>query len=159
MPRPHTTMRQIRNVLRLHFAEKLSVRDTASSLAMARSTVADYLIRARVAGLSWPLLEEMDDDQLERRLFPDVAKVRSTYPQPDFETMKKELTRKGVTLQLLWFEYRELHPDGYGYSQFCQRYRDWRRRRDVVMRQDHKAERRCSSTSRVSRSPSTTRRP
>ena len=139
MPRPHTTMRQIRNVLRLHFSEKLSVRDTASSLAMARSTVADYLIRARVAGLSWPLLEEMDDDALERRLFPDVATVRSAYPQPDFEVMKKELTRKGVTLQLLWFEYRELHPDGYGYSQFCQRYRDWRRRRDVVMRQDHKA--------------------
>jgi transposase len=138
MPRPHTTMRQIRNVLRLHFAEKLSVRDTASSLAMARSTVADYLIRARVAGLSWPLPEEMDDDALERRLFPDVAKVRSAYPQPDFEVMKKELTRKGVTLQLLWFEYRELHPDGYGYSQFCQRYRDWRRRRDVVLRQDHK---------------------
>jgi len=139
MPRPHTTMRQIRNVLRLHFAEKLSVRDTAMSLAMARSTVADYLIRSRVAGLSWPLLEEMDDDQLERRLFPEMAKVRSTYPQPDFEVMKKELTKKGVTLQLLWFEYRELHPDGYGYSQFCQRYRDWRRRRDVVMRQDHKA--------------------
>jgi transposase len=132
-------MRQIRNVLRLHFAEKLSVRDTATSLAMARSTVADYLIRSRVAGLSWPLLEEMDDDQLERRLFPEMAKVRSTYPQPDFEVMKKELTKKGVTLQLLWFEYRELHPDGYGYSQFCQRYRDWRRRRDVVMRQDHKA--------------------
>jgi transposase len=139
MPRPHTTMRQIRNVLRLHFAEKLSVRDTAMSLAMARSTVADYLIRSRVAELSWPLPEEMDDDQLERRLFPEMAKVRSTYPQPDFEVMKKELTKKGVTLQLLWFEYRELHPDGYGYSQFCQRYRDWRRRRDVVMRQDHKA--------------------
>ena len=139
MPRPHTTMRQIRNVLRLHFAEKLSVRDTALSLAMARSTVADYLIRSRVAGLSWPLPEEMDDDQLERRLFPEMAKVRSTYPQPDFEVMKKELAKKGVTLQLLWFEYREMHPDGYGYSQFCQRYRDWRRRRDVVMRQDHKA--------------------
>ncbi|HUY43797.1 MAG TPA: IS21 family transposase [Acidimicrobiales bacterium] len=139
MPRPHTTMRQIRNVLRLHFAEKLSVRDAASSLAMARSTVNDYLIRARVAGLSWPLPEEVDDDQLERRLFPEVAKVSSNYPQPDFETMKKELAKKGVTLQLLWFEYREIHPDGYGYSQFCQRYRDWRRKRDVVMRQDHKA--------------------
>ena len=139
MPRPHTTMRQIRNALRLHYCEKLSVRDTALSLAMARSTVNDYLIRARVAGLSWPLPEEMDDDQLERRLFPEVTKATSTYPQPDYETLKKELARKGVTLQLLWFEYRELHPDGYGYSQFCQRYRDWRRRRDVVMRQDHKA--------------------
>jgi len=132
-------MRQIRNVLRLHFAEKLSVRDTAASLAMARSTVADYLIRAKVAGLSWPLPEEMDDDELESRLFPAVTKTSSNYPQPDYEVMKKELARKGVTLQLLWFEYRELHPDGYGYSQFCQRYRDWRRRRDVVMRQDHKA--------------------
>jgi transposase len=151
-------MRQIRNVLRLHFGEKLSVRDTASSLAMARSTVADYLIRARVAGLSWPL-PEMDDDALERRLFPEVAKIRSAYPQPDFEVMKKELTRKGVTLQLLWFEYRELHPDGYGYSQFCQRYRDWRRRRDVVMRKTTRPQRRCSSTSPVSRSRSTMRRP
>ena len=75
----------------------------------------------------------MDDDQLEHLLFPEVAKVRSTYPQPDYEAIKKELTTKGVTLQLLWFEYRELHPDGYGYSQFCQRYRDWRRRRDVKM--------------------------
>jgi transposase len=139
MPRPHTTMRQIRNVLRLHFAEKLSVRDTALSLAMARSTVADYLNRARVAGLSWPLPEAMDDDQLERRLFAAVAKTSSNYPQPDYEVTKKELAGKGVTLQLLWFEYRELHPDGYGYSQFCQRYRDWRRKRDVVMRMDHKA--------------------
>ena len=101
MLRPHTTMRQIRNVLQLRFAEKLSVRDTAASLAMARSTVADYLYRARVAGLSWPLPEEMDDDELERRLFPNVTKPTSSYSQPDFATMKKELTRKGVTLQLL----------------------------------------------------------
>jgi len=139
MPRPHTTMRQIRNVLRLRFAEKLSVRDTAASLAMARSTVADYLNRARVAGLAWPLPEEMDDDELERRLFPDVTKPTSHYPQPDYEVMKKELAQKGVTLQLLWFEYREEHPDGYGYSQFCERYRIWRRHQSVVMRQDHKA--------------------
>lgn len=132
-------MRQIRNVLRLRSAEKLSVRDIASSLAMARSTVSDYLGRATVAGLSWPLPEGMNDDELERRLFPDVAKPQSSYPQPDFAMMKKELTKKGVTLQLLWFEYRDLHPDGYGYSQFCQRYRDWRRHRDVVMRLDHKA--------------------
>ena len=139
MPRPHTTMRQIRNVLRLRFAEKLSVRDAAASLAMARSTVADYLNRARVAGLSWPLPEEMDDDELERRLFPDVAKPTLHYPQPDYEVMKKELAHKGVTLQLLWFEYREENPGGYGYSQFCERYRIWRRHQSVVMRQDHKA--------------------
>ena len=132
-------MRQIRNVLRLRFAEKLSVRDTAASLSMARSTVNDYLNRARVAGLSWPLPEEMDDDQLERRLFPDVAGPTLRHPQPDYEVLKKELAKKGVTLQLLWFEYREEHPDGYGYSQFCERYRIWRRHQSVTMRQDHKA--------------------
>ena len=132
-------MRQIRNVLRLRFAEKLSVRDTAASLSMARSTVNDYLNRARVAGLSWPLPEEMDDDQLERRLFPDVAGPTLRHPQPDYEVLKKELAKKGVTLQLLWFEYREEHPGGYGYSQFCERYRIWRRHQSVTMRQDHKA--------------------
>jgi transposase len=70
--------------------------------------------------------------------------------------MKKELRHKGVTLQLLWFEYRELHPDGYGYSQFCQLYRDWRRRLDVVMRQDHKAGEKLFVDFPGSPSPSTT---
>ena len=110
MPRPYTTMRQIRNVLRLHFGKKLSVRDTALSLAMARSTVADYLNRARVAGLTWPLSEEMDDDQLERCFFPETVKVRSTYLQPDYETMKKDLAKKGVTLQLLWSKFANCTP-------------------------------------------------
>ena len=110
MPRPHTTIRKICYVLRLHFGEKLSVRDTVLSLAMARSTVTGCPIRARVAGLTWPLSEEMDDDQLERCFFPETAKVRSTYPQPDYETMKKELTKKGVTLQLLWFKHARCTP-------------------------------------------------
>jgi transposase len=54
----------------------------------------------------------MNDDALERRLFPDVSNATSSYPQPDYDTIKKALAKKGVTLQLLWFEYRELHPDG-----------------------------------------------
>ena len=95
MPRPHTTMRQIRNVLRLHFAEKLSVRDTALSLAMARSTVADYLIRARVAGLTWPLPEEMDDEQLERRLFPDVTKTSLELPPARLRGHEEGARQKG----------------------------------------------------------------
>ena len=141
MPRPHTTMRKIRNVLRLRFAEKLSLRDTA---LVARHGALDgrrlRASRRRSPGSRWPLPEEMDDDALERRLFrADSRQLRSHYPQPDYDVMKKELAKKGVTLQLLWVEYREHHPDGYGYSQFCQLYRDWRRHLDVVMRQDHKA--------------------
>ncbi len=63
-------------------------------------------------------------------------KVVVTKPEPDFAVVHKELRKKGVQLTLLWFEYRELHPDGYSYSQFCFLYRQWRRHVDVVMRQD-----------------------
>lgn len=129
-------MRKIRDVLRLRFSEKLSLRQTAASLGMPFTTVADYVNRAKAAGLSWPL-DDLDDDALERRLFR--APATSVHLSLDFEVMKRELSHKGVTLQLLWLEYRELYPDGYGYSQFCHLYRTWRRHRDVVMRQDHRA--------------------
>ena len=64
---------------------------------------------------------------------------RAARPVPDWAYVHKELRRKNVTLQLLWLEYREAHPDGYGYSQFCNLYRAWRRQVDVVMRQVHRA--------------------
>jgi transposase len=44
-----------------------------------------------------------------------------------------------VTLNLLWQEYKEQHPDGYQYSWFCHSYRDWAARLDVVMRHEHRA--------------------
>jgi transposase len=85
---------------------------------MPHTTVAVFLRRAKEAGLTWPLPSELDDDALERRLF-DAAAPSASYAAPDFAAVKKELATKGVTLQLLWLEYKELHPDGYGYSQFC----------------------------------------
>ena len=138
MPRPHTTMRKVRDVLRLSWGEQLSLRQVARSLAMPHTTVALFLRRATEAGLTWPLPEELDDDALEARLFAATAPSAS-HAAPDFAAVRKELAIKGVTLQLLWLEYKELHPDGYGYSQFCHLYGTWRRHRDVVMRQDHKA--------------------
>ncbi len=138
MPRPHSTMRKTRDVLRLHFGEGLSLRQTASSLSMPFTTVADLAKRAKAAGLSWPL-EDIDDDTLDRRLFQSDPATPPTHPKPDFASMERELRHKGVTRQLLWLEYKELHPDGYGYSQFCNLYNIWRRQLSVVMRQDHKA--------------------
>jgi transposase len=131
-------MRKIRDVLRLRLGENLSLRQTALSLAMPLTTVADYVNRAKAAGVSWPL-GDLDDDALEARLFRAPSTAASPYPQPDFEVVKREVSHKGVTLQLAWLEYKELHPDGYGYSQFCHLYRTWRRHQSVVMRQDHKA--------------------
>ncbi len=141
MPRPHTTMRKIRDVLRLRLADQLSLRQVSLSLAIPHTTVADYVRRAAAAGITaWPLPVELsDDDALEARLFASPASSPRVRPAPDYAVMKKELAQKGMTLMLLWVEYRESHPDGYEYSQFCQLYRTWRQRLDVTMRQDHKA--------------------
>ncbi len=134
-------MRKIRDVLRLRLGDQLSLRQVALSLAIPHTTVADYVRRARDAGItSWPLPDELShDDVLEVRLFGSPAITPILRPAPDFEVMKKELAKKGMTLMLLWVEYREEHADGYEYSQFCLLYRTWRKKLDVTMRQDHKA--------------------
>ena len=139
MPRPRLAMRKIREVLRLALGEGLSVRDVGLSLGVPRSTVSDHLKRAELAGVSWPLPESLDDDALEAWLFPPAPPATEERPQPDFEHVHKELRRKGVTLLLLWLEYKEQHPDGYQHSQFCDLYRRFKGTVDVVMRQEHRA--------------------
>ena len=141
MPRPHTAMRKIREVLRLRLGEGLSHRKVAAALGLPTSTVTGYVQRAQIAGVTWPLPPDMDDEELESRLFgPPPATARS---KPDFAKIHLELKGKGVTLTLLWLEYRESDPDGYGYSQFCELYRRWRATTDLVMRQSHKAGEKC----------------
>ena len=133
-------MRKIKEVLRLKWAQGLSNRQIAKACGIARPTVGEYLRRAADAGLSWPLPTDLDEATLERQLFPPPpslpAPVRGV---PDWSLVHQELKRKGVTLFLLWQEYRETHPEGYQYSWFCDHYRAWRGKLDVVMRQDHRA--------------------
>ena len=112
----------------------------AQSLSLARATVSDYLRRADMAGLSWPLPADLSDGDLERLLFPrTVGDVGGSYPQPDWAYTHGELRRKGVTLSLLWEEYRAVHPNGYGYSRFCELYTRWEGKLSPVMRQRHPA--------------------
>ena len=139
MPRPRIAMRKIRDVLRLSLHEGLSQRQVGRSLGVPATTVAEYLMRAKTAQLGWPLPEGLNDDALEALLFPVVAKTGEARPMPDWARIHLELRRKHVTLMLLWEEYRELHPDGYGYTQFCEHYRRFAKRVDVVMRFSHKA--------------------
>lgn len=109
-------MRKIREALRLS-SQGLSTREMSLSLAIGRTTLRGYLRRARVAGLVWPLSGDLSDADLEQLLFPRTAgDVRGSLPQPDWSYVHGELRRKGVTLSLLWEEYREVHPVGYGYS-------------------------------------------
>jgi transposase len=126
--------------LRLRFEGGLSHRQIAASLQVSRSSVGEYARRFAAAGLSWPLPDALSDRELERRLFPPPPAVPAdTRVVPDWTVVHQELRRPGVTLMLLWEEYRAAHPEGFGYSWFCKRYEDWSGSLDVVMRQTHRA--------------------
>ena len=143
MPGQRLPMRKIRDVLRLT-AAGMSSREIAASLVVGATTVVDCLQRARAAGVSWPLLDDLSDEALEARLFPAstaLAEIRARRPQPHWPTIHRELRRPGVTLQLVWEEHRAAHPEGYGYSRFCELYRAWEGRLSPTMRQTHVAER------------------
>ena len=138
MPTERLPMRKVREVLRLKHACGASDRLIAQSLGIGRTTVGEYLRRAAVVGGTWPV--ELDDAELERLPFTPAGFYEGpTRPQPDWSRMHAELRRRGVTLMLLWEEYRAEHPDGYGYSRFCDLYGEWRKGVTATMRQTHVA--------------------
>ena len=132
-------MRKIRETLRLHYDAGLGVRAISRSLKASPSTVREYLVRAKLQGLSWPLPESLDDAALLQRLYPTPRTNSKRLPPPQWSKVHRELRRKGVTLALLWEEYKAVHPEGMQYSWFCARYREWAAKVDVVMRQEHRA--------------------
>jgi len=137
MPGARLPMRKIRDVLRLG-AGGMSKREIAASLSVGATAAGECLRRARRAGLTWPLPENMNDEVLERLLYPPPqVTAGDRRPQPDWSSIHRELRRPGVTLQLLWEEHRATHPDGYGYSRFCELYRAWEARLSPSMRQCH----------------------
>ena len=138
-------MRKIREVLRLHFECGRSQREIARSLVLGAGTVSDYLKRARVAGLDWTTAGALSEAEIDTRLFRQAERPVRDRAAVDFATVHQELKRVGVTLQLLWVEYQEAvraRNDGsepYQYSQFCERYREWRKKLGVSLRQVHRA--------------------
>jgi transposase len=136
-------MRKVKEVLRLKYDCGLSERQIARSCQIARSTVADYLMKAKAAGMHWPEAANLSETQINERLFPVEPIPRSLQrPLPDCQYIYDQLRtyRKiNLTLSQLWIEYKEGHPDGYQYTQFCDYYRQWRGRLDYCMRQEHRA--------------------
>jgi transposase len=143
MPKKRLTMRQIRELLRLKYGADKAVSDRAIALQLgvARSTVQDYLARIAKAGLSWPLSDDITDAVLDERLFgrPTTQTGLRRRVEPDWPVLARELKRPGVTLMILWEEYRAIHPEGYGYSRFCELFGAFERRLSPTMRQHHVA--------------------
>ena len=134
-------MRKIKEVLRLRFELRLGQRQIARSCGIGLSTVHDYLERAAAAGIGWPL-PDLSEEELESKVFGSAPLVVRAVQraQPDWKAIHEQLQQhRHLTLQLLWQEYQQAYPEGYRYSWFCERYQQWRRHLDVVLRQEHKA--------------------
>ena len=139
MPKERLSMRKLVEILRLS-GTGMSERQIARACGVARSTVSEHLRRMSKAGLSWPLPAGVDEEEVERRLFPEEPLLRGrdeVRPLPDWAVVRKELCSKGVTLRLLWEEYRQGCQNGYEYSQFCEHYRRWVGDLDVCLRHSY----------------------
>lgn len=138
-------MRKIRDILRLRLAAGLSIRQIKNSTKASVGAIQKLLAKANELGLSWPLPDELDDNQLAQLFYPGAdTTVSYRYQVPDWAVVHQELKRKGMTKQLLWEEYTQQHPNRcYSYSQFCDRYRHWRGQQKRSMRQTHRAGEKC----------------
>jgi len=133
-------MRKIKDVLRLKLDAELSHQQIDAALGISKGVVTKYVGLAAVAGLDWASVQEADETELERRLFVTPERPRD-HVQPDYGRLHQELRRKGMTLMLLWEEYRADHADRktYAYSQFCVNYRRFAKQLKRSMRQVHRA--------------------
>lgn len=134
------SMRKIREILRLALENKMKNREIARSCSISHVAVGNYLRKVEKAGLIIPQIEQMDDETLRGLLKNGNAlDPADSRPEPDYLYIHKELSRKGVTLTLLWQEYKEIHPNGCQSTQFNEKYNKWRKKLDVSLRQTHKA--------------------
>ena len=127
MPAERVSMKKIRDVLRLTHTMGLSSRKVSEATGIGRTAISDYVRRAAIARLTWPLPEGLDDTELERRLFPPCyAGLSLTGEAPDWSYIHAGMKRRGVTLALLWQEYRTGRAQGCAYSTFCEQFRSWK---------------------------------
>jgi len=138
MPTPRVLMSKIRRTLQLLADSGLSARQVAAALGISKTTVSEIAMYARDAGVDWPLASALSDDELQARLYPLPRPRSSTRSEPDYAALHQELKQAGVTLQLLWQEYRSgAGEQAYRYSAFCDKYRAWAKRLKRSMRQVH----------------------
>ena len=133
------SMRKTREILRQKWCLGRSHREVARSLGKSLGAISATLTRARAAALDWESVGALSDAALDERLYGAPAGGDRSRFLPDFAAVHAEHKRPGVTLELLHLEYLEQHPGGYRYTQFCEYYRRWLKRRRLSMRQIHRA--------------------
>lgn len=129
-------MLKAKEILRLKHEVQLSLREIGQACNCGKTTVAEVLGRAEKAGITWPI--ELSDKQLMSMLYPPLESKNCPL-EPDMEYVFREMKKKSVTLMLLWEEYKEKYPDGIMYTQFCDRYRKFKKDNQISMHKEHKA--------------------
>ena len=140
MPQQRMDIRMIKDILRLKYSAALSHEAIARNLGISKGVVAKYLGLAGAANLDWAGVAELDEAGLERRLLGrSIAETQVV--EADFARVHIELRRKGVTLMLLWQEYRAAHEGRrtWAYTQFCEHYKAFAKTLKRSMRQHRRA--------------------
>lgn len=138
MPRPRTSMRKTKEILRLSLKEGLTQRQIAQSTGVGKTTVQDILARAKDFEWDWDRLADLREHDIVRRLLPTPKHVESK-PEPDWVYVHQEMMKKGNTLALLWLDFKQEHPEGFSYSRYCEHYKRWKSKSSLTMRQQHPA--------------------
>lgn len=133
-------MKRVREALRLHEECGLSLRETARILSISRPVLTEYLEQCKSHDITFKKAQDMSDDELISCFAEEKTEdPRLVFLVNKFPDYAKELTRVGVTRQLLWEEYITENPDGYRYSQFCHHFQQWNNNQELYMRIEHKA--------------------
>ncbi len=141
MARTRIGMKKIRDVIRLKSTTEMSERQVAKALSISRPVVAKYWNGFLASGLAYEQIAEMADSELLRMVEKPKVGKSAKYQEMSryFPHIVIELKRKGVTLHLLWQDYKQEHPGGYQYSQFCYHFTSWKNTSEVRMHIKHKA--------------------
>ena len=131
-------MRHVREILRMGLLCKMSSRAIGQSLQVGHTTAQKYLKAARKMGVDWASVGMLSDEELIKLV--SARPLRDTSrPLPDCAQIHHDLKKPGVTLMLLWQEYKEAHCDGYQFTQFCQIYHEFTRTLRMTLRQTYAA--------------------
>ena len=135
------TMEKIRELLRLHYQQELSIRKACSLLGISKTSGADYIREFKKTGYSFQEIVQISDSSLMELIEQSNVSTNKRYEilSQYFEYYEKELKRPGVNLLVLWQEYKDKEPEGLSYSRFCHYYRSWKLKQPISMHIEHKA--------------------
>jgi len=135
------SMDKIKRIVQLR-SEGISKLKISKAVGIHRTILDKYILKLELTGKSYPELLQLEDEDLGSIVYTDQNTLkpdsRLLYLQKQFTYYTEQLRLPGVTRRILWEEYKEAHPDGYGYTQFCEHFARYNRRNKATMHFNHR---------------------